>query len=257
MTNKFVSFHSMVRGSGKTTYMVQVAKALAEKQYKVLLMDGHIYESGGLIHRITDVLGSVLKYEKGHSLYELLNDHEVLRSAGMKPESKDEKKTLKRLSVQDVEINRGFLMPDVVGRIIHLPEQERIDALLGTDPREIAIKPTIDLERMFDKYYGCEFFDYLKEKLEQIYDFILIDAPVGYSSLSGILCGQLADIFLAIDVDNPAYEHSPSYQVGLKLAEKVNDDGQATISVKSVKDNDVDHMVELVLGGNGGPGSAS
>ncbi len=250
MTKKFVSFHSVVRGTRKSKYLVLVAEKLVEKQFKVLLLDGHIYQPGGLAHKITDILGVVLKYEQGQSLYELINDHEVLRSAGLNPSAKEEKKLLDGLSLRDVEIYNGFFMPDVVGRIIHLQEQGYIDVMLGSDPQNINIKQGIDLVRMFKKNYGDHFITYVKERLAKLYDFILIDAQVGFAPMSGLLCGKLSDIFMAFDVDNPIYEHLPSYQVGLKLAEKINEGEQINISVKSVRGKSVDQMVKLILDEN-------
>lgn len=250
MKKKVVTFHSMVMGSQKTTYMVQVAQMLAEKKYKVLLIDGHIYHPGSLNHKITEILGVVLRYKKGQSLNELLRDHDVLRAAGIESSAKQGKKIVEKQSLIGIEVYCGFPMPDVVGRIIHLPEHSRIDVLLGSNPQDFAIKPVIDLDKMFEEQYGCDFFNYLKETLEKYYDYILINAPAGFSPLSGILCGQLADIFLAIDVDHPSYEDLPSYQVGLKLAEKICADGQDAIIVKSIKDNSIEQMVKLILSEN-------
>ncbi len=68
MGKKFVSFHSMIRGSGKRTYMARAAKALSEKNYRVLLLDGYIYEVGGLLHRAVDVLDSVPEWREVQSL---------------------------------------------------------------------------------------------------------------------------------------------------------------------------------------------
>ncbi len=234
--------------------MLQVAKNLADKQFKVLLMDGHLYQPG-LAHLITDNLGDVLEYEHGQSLYELLIDHEILRSAGINSGEKEEKKLFEQLNLKGVEVYNGFAMPDVVGRIIHLPNQERIDVILGCDPQNINIKTEVDLARMFKKNYGYEFANYLKEKLRKLYDFILIDVQVGFSPMSGLLCGQISDTIMAIDVDNPIYKHLPSYQVGQKLAEKINQCKHSNISVKSVQGSNIEQIVKLIIDENEVPDS--
>ncbi|MEJ1381061.1 MAG: hypothetical protein RPU52_04755 [Candidatus Sedimenticola sp. (ex Thyasira tokunagai)] len=256
MGKKFVSFHSMIRGSGKRAYMARAAKALSEKKYRVLLLDGYIYEVGGLLHRAVDVLDSVPEWREGCNLYDLICDHVTLLSADPKSKKKDLDKIIQKLNLPDVTMYKGQAVPDILQRICHFPEYELIHFLSGSDCKNMDIKPAIDFERLFDDLPGCNFFDYLKSSLEPHYDFVLIDAPVGFYTISGILCGKLADLFLAVDVDSRAYRGRPSYEVGLKLANNIRESGSPPPRVESIKGDKVSYLVQLIEGKKGVNGTA-
>ncbi|MCP3869837.1 MAG: hypothetical protein GY703_17445 [Gammaproteobacteria bacterium] len=252
MGKQFVSFHSMIRGSGKTTYMVHAAKDLGERGYRVLLVDGYIYEVGGLLHRVADIMESVPEWREGCNLYELIRDHELLCSANPKSKKKEIEKLINGLSRSEVFMYQGQMVPEVVSRMRQIPGYERIDFLPGSDCRNMDIKPAIDFEHLYDNQFGCNFFDYLKDSLKAHYDFVLIDAPVGFYTISGILCGQLADLFLAVDVDSRAYQNRPSYEVGLKLAKKLEDSGLVPPRVEAIKGDGVEYLVDLIVGSEAG-----
>jgi len=247
MAQKFISFHSMIRGSGKTAYVVRTAKALSEKNHKVLLIDGYTHEVGGLLHRVADILGSVPELAYGCNLYDIMRDHELLLSVDREAKKKDVEKTVNKLTRSDVVIYKGHIVPEIVDRVCHIPGYDRIDFLPGTDSGNMDIKPAIDFKHLYENQQGCNFFDFLKDSLKNRYDFILIDAPVGFYTISGILCGHLADLFLAVDVDSPAYEGRPSYEVGLRLAEQVTRADQHPIRVESVKGQEAGYLVDLIL----------
>ena len=83
------------------------------------------------------------------------------------------------------------------------------------------MKKRIDFHELFDSHSGHELFKYIREQLSGTYDYILLNAPAGHQEISGILCGQMADVILAIDVDNPAVEADASFQTCSKLAEQI------------------------------------
>ncbi len=248
MIKKFIAFHSMVRESGKSALIVKVARKLAERDFKILLFDGYIYEIGGLRHNICDQLSSAPKCAEGRNLYDLIEDYETLRSTYTDPAFPATYGIINQLNIPNVCKYGDTIMPVVQDRVVQIPNQDQIDFLPGNDGNVLEIKQPFDFDRLFDVFQGQEFFQYLKKELDSRYDFILCDAHTGYETLAGIFCGRMADEFLAVDVDLGERLEKPSYEVGLRLAQRMKVEGEVPTEVISVDPQDLDSIFKLILG---------
>jgi len=247
VSNKFIAFHSMVRESGKSALIVKVARKLAARDFKVLLFDGYIYEIGGLRHNICDQLSATPKCTEGGNLYDLIEDYETLSSTYTDPAFPATYGIINQLNIPKICKHGDSIMPVIEDRVVPIPNQDQIDFLPGNDGNVLEIKQPFDFDRLFDIYQGQEFFQYLKKELHNRYDFILCDAHTGYETLAGICCGRLADEFLAVDVDLGDRSEKPSYEVGLRLAQRMKVEGEAATEVISVDPQDVESMLKLIL----------
>lgn len=256
MVKKFIAFHSMVTESGKSALVVKTARKLAEKDFRVLLFDGYIYEIGGLRHNICDQLintqdcdqpDSTPNLEAGRNLYDLIEDYETLRSTGVGPSLPATLDIVNRLNIPKTCEYRDTIMPVVQSRIVQIPNQNKIDFFPGNDGNVLEIKHPFDFDHLFDVLRGQDFFQYLKAELESQYDYILCDAHTGYETLAGIFCGRMADEFLAIDVDQSDGSEKPSYEVGRRLVQRMETEGKAAAEVVSVDPKDVDSILKLIL----------
>jgi len=57
----------------------------------------------------------------------------------------------------------------------------------------------------------------------------------------------MADEFLAVDVYQGERSEKPSYEVGLRLAQRMKVEGEASAEVISVNPRDVDSILKLIL----------
>jgi len=245
--NKFIAFHSMVRESGKSALIVKVARKLAKRDFKVLLVDGYIYEIGGLHHNICNKLSSTQNCDEGRNLYDLIEDYETLRSTYTDPAFPATYGIINQLNIPKICKYGDTIMPVVQDRIVPIPNQDQIDFFAGNDGNVLEIKHPFDFDRLFDIFQGQKFFKYFKEELDNRYDYILCDAHTGYETLAGIFCGQLADMFLAVDIDLGERSEKPSYEVGLRLAQRMKVEGEASAEVISVNPQDVKSILKLIL----------
>jgi len=247
MKHRFVAFHTMMRGSGKPAYVVSCAKALAEKGVKVLVLDGLMYEQGAISHQFYEILGSTPILEDGKNLYDLIRDYEILRTIESGEPSGDESGRIHHLAFPVTHLFQGLTYPGVCERVIPLPDWPAIGYLPGNNGRVVEVRERIDFHRLYEDLDGYRFFDYLKETLIGCSDVILINAPAGHQEISGILCGQIAELILAIDVDSPAVEANASFQACRQLALRVHKDGRHKIEVKSIKGHSLDQVTEMIL----------
>ncbi len=236
MKYRVIAFHTMMRGTGKPTYVVSCAKALAERNTRVLVLDGLMYEQGAVQHQIYEVLGSTPAVGDGKNLYDLIRDYEKLCSNGGEPRG---------LTVTN--LFNGHRYPDVCSRAIPLHGWSSIDYLPGNDGKVVAVRERIDFHELYENHDGHRFFEYIKNALTERYDIVLINAPAGHQEISGILCGQLADLILAIDMDSPAIETNASYEACKQLVQRVHEQGGRQIDVKSIKSHELDEVVQTIL----------
>ncbi len=236
MKYRIIAFHTMMRGSGKPTYVVSCAKALAKRNTRVLVLDGLMYEQGAVQHQIYEVLGSTPAVEDGKNLYDLIRDYEMLHANRGEP---------RRFAVTN--LFNGHRYPDVCGRAIPLHGWSSIDYLPGNDGKVVAVRERIDFHELYENHDGHRFFEYVKDALTKRYDVVLINAPAGHQEISGILCGQLADLILAIDVDSPAIETDASFAACKQLAQRVQEQDGREIEVKSLKTHDPDEVAQIIL----------
>lgn len=248
----------MVTESGKSALVVKTARKLAERDFRVLLFDGYIYEIGGLRHNICAQLSSTQdcdkpssppNLEEGRNLYDLIEDYETLRSTYIDPSFPATFDIVNQLNIPKTCKYRDTIMPVVQNRIVQIPNQDKIDFFPGNDGNILEIKHPFDFDHLFDVLHGQEFFQYLKAELESRYDYILCDAHTGYDTLAGIFCGRMADEFLAIDVDQGDGSEKPSYEVGRRLVQRMEVEGKAAAEVISVDPRDVDTILELIVNG--------
>lgn len=248
MSYRFVAFHTMTRGTEKPTYVVNCAKALADRGFRVLVLDGLMYEQGAIPHRMYENLGAAPVTGDGINLYDLLSDYQHLcGSAGGPPAARDAA-VIARLHHPSTQFYRGRLYPDVVARTNPIPSYPAISYLPGNNGKVVEVRERIDFGVLYDRCDGQRFFDYLKDALAERFDIVLINAPAGHQEISGILCGQLAELILAVDLDSPAVETDVSYQACKRLAVRASEKAPQPIEVKSVKGHSVAQVVEMILG---------
>lgn len=248
MSYRFVAFHTMTRGTEKPTYVVNCAKALADRGVRVLVLDGLMYEQGAIPHRMYENLGATPVTGDGINLYDLLRDYETLcGDKGAPPAARDEL-MVARLRHPSTQFYRGRLYPDVVARTNPIPSYPAISYLPGNNGKVVEVRERIDFGALYDRCDGKRFFEYLKEALAERFDLVLINAPAGHQEISGILCGQLAELILAVDLDSPAVEADVSYQACKRLAARASEQAPRPIEVKSVKGHSVTQVVEMILG---------
>jgi hypothetical protein len=246
MKYRFVAFHTMARGSGKPTYVVNCAKALADAGARVLVLDGLMYEQGAIPHQFYVALGATPIAEDGKNLYDLIRDYEILYLARGTPAPRQNDVRQARLSNPATRLYRGRLYPDAVGRASSLPGHPAIGYLPGNNGRVVEIRERIDFQELYDRFEGRLFFDYVKDTLAECFDVVLANAPAGHQEISGILCGQLADLVLAIDIDGPAVEPNASFQACKLLADRASAENRRRIEVRSVKGHSVSQVVGMI-----------
>lgn len=250
MNNQFIAFHTMIRGSGKPQYIVGCARALAEKGAKILILDGLMYEQCAIPHQFYQMLDTSPVIPKdGNNLYDLIFDYETICDGNETPPKRIAKDVEKRLTYPVTRMFRKHVFPDVCGRVSPVPGYRLISYLAGNNGNVVEIRERIDFHELFESHCGYEFFEYIREQLTGEYDFILLNAPAGHQEISGIFCGHMADIILAIDIDSPSIEDDPSFQTCRKLAQRIQDDGLRQVCVKSVKGHDLEEVVEMILEG--------
>lgn len=250
MNPKFVSFHTMTRGAGKPTYVVKCAQALAEKTKNVLVLDGVMYEQGAIPLLFHQLLGSYPRFEEGRNLYDLIQDYEILCSAQGGPPLDRDPKIVQQLSHPLTKFHRGRLYPDLLDRISPIPGLPFISFLPGNNGKVVEVRQRIDFEHLYQSCDGEKLFAYLKETLSPRYDLVLINAPAGHQEISGIFCGQVADLILAIDVDSPIMEADASFMACSQLAKRVYAENGRQILVRSVKGHAVSDVVDMILQNN-------
>lgn len=250
MSHQFIAFHTMVRGSGKPGYIVTCARKLAESGANVLIMDGLMYEQGAVALQIYEQLGSKPVVQDGKNLYDLIADYETLCGGRMAPPAVVSTDTADELKYEHTRVYRNKVYPDVLGRIVPVPGYPHISYLPGNNGDVVEVRERIDFNRLFESHSGHSFFRYIREELAGHYDFVLLNAPAGHQEISGILCGDMADLILAIDVDSPAIDSSPSFEACKHLAQRVQEEQWREIEVKSLKGQDAEQILQII-GQNG------
>ena len=249
MTYQFIAFHTMTRGTEKPAYVVNCAKALADRGIRVLVLDGLMYEQGAIPHRLHDILGAAPVREPGRNLYDLIRDYETLCSNGGGPPRERDNTLIARLRAPGTRFYRGLLYPDIVERLSEIPGYPAIGYLPGNDGRVAEVRKRIDFQWLYDEHDGHRFFDYIRATLSESFELILINAPAGHQEISGILCGQVADLILAIDSDSPAVETDVSYEACKRLALRADESEHRRIDVKGVKGHSVPQVIDMIVGG--------
>ncbi len=249
MKLQFVSFHTMMRGLGKPAYVVKCAKALAERNVNVLILDGLMYEQGQIQHYIYEVLGSNPVIKDGNNLYDYIRDYETLCStksetySGYDAHSND----LRKSPVANV-LGVHPPYPEINGRIMQITGWPSISYLPGNNGKVVEVRERIDFHAIYEHFGGYQFFEYVRNSLSEHYDITLINAPAGHQEISGILCSQLSDLILALDLDSPAVEADASFEACEQLVQRAHEQGGHTIEVKSLKGHNLDEVVKLILG---------
>lgn len=248
MKHRFIAFHTMMRGSGKPTHVVKCAKALSEKNINVLVLDGLMYEQGAIRHQFYEILGTIPVLEDGKNLYDLIRDYERLYTRESETSSTEDVRSARRLDFPETNVYKERRYPDVCNRAVALPDWPSISYLSGNNGKVVEVRERIDFNDLYENFHGHWFFEYVKNELSQLYDVVLINAPAGHQEISGILCGQLADLILAIDLDSPAVEADASLEACKKLAQRVHAERKHKIEVESIKGHDLDEVIQMILG---------
>ena len=247
MACKFITFHTMIRDSGKPEHIVGCAMALTERGSKVLIVDGVLYEQSAIPHQFHEILDSLPEKSKhGKNLYDLIVDYETLCADKRSPPKRHIKGIESKLTFPITQIHCGHVFPDVLGRIVTIPGYAGIGYLAGNNGDVVEVKERLDFHELFESRCGYEFFKYFRKQLSEKYDFVLLNAPSGHEEISGIYCGHMADVILAIDVDSPAFEANVSFQACKKLAQRIQEEGLRPISVKSVKEHGIKEMMDMI-----------
>lgn len=247
MKYRYVAFHTMARGSGKPEYVVNCAKALADRGIQVLVLDGLMYEQGAILHRFYEVLGSAPKAEDGNNLYDLIRDYEILCAGNGAPPGERDDRATAGLSRPDTKYYRGRLYPDVAGRTSPIQGHPSISYLPGNNGKVVEVRARIDFQELYENCDGQRFFQYLRDALAERFDVVLMNAPAGHQEISGIICGQLADLILAIDLDSPAVEVDASFEACKRLAQRASETDHHSIAVQRVKGHSVPEVVDMIL----------
>ncbi len=248
MKYKFVAFHTMTRGAGKPGYVVNCAKALADAGVNVLVLDAVMYEQGAIAHQFFEILGATPVIEDGKNLYDLIHDYEALcLDSGAPPFEAEPLPLANHLEYPESSCFRGYRYPDVCSRTTRLPDLPLISFLPGNNGRVVEVRERIDFQESHESRYGQQFFEYVKAALSERFDVVLINAPAGHQEISGILCGQIADLILAIDLDSPVLEPDASFEACRQLAQRVHKEGWRRIEVKSVKGHSLSEVVKMIL----------
>lgn len=248
MKYKFVAFHTMTRGAGKPGYVVNCAKALADAGVNVLVLDAVMYEQGAIAHQFFEILGAAPVIEDGKNLYDLIQDYEDLcLDNGAPPSEAAPFPIATQQKPLETSCFRGYRYPDAYSRTTRLPGLPLISFLPGNNGRVIDVRKRIDFHELHESRSGHQFFEYLKAALSDRFDVVLINAPAGHQEISGILCGQIADLILAIDVDSPVLEPDASFEACRQLAQRVHEEGWRRIEVKSVKGHSLSEVVKMIL----------
>lgn len=237
----------MTRGSGKPAYVVNCAKLLAEAKANVLILDGLMYEQGTILHQFYQILGTAPVLEDGKNLYDLIRDYEVLCQGGSFPANECSESVRRQLTYPVTKRWHGGLLPDVCGRASLLPGQEAISYLPGNNGDVVEVRERIDFNDLFEHKSGYHLFCFIAQELVGRYDLILLNAPAGHQEISGIMCGQMADLLLAIDLDSPMADSTPSYEACMRLIKRVNAGGGRVVDVKSVRGLAPEAVVEMIL----------
>ena len=238
----------MMRGLGKPAYVVKCAKALSEKNIDVLVLDGLMYEQGAIQHQFYEILGAVPVLEDGKNLYDLIRDYESLYKDESAASSTEDGLAAKRLGSLETNLYKERRYPEVCNRVVAVPDWPFISYLSGNNGRVVEVRERIDFHDLYENFQGHWFFEYVKNELAHRYDVVLINAPAGHQEISGILCGQLADLILALYLDSPAVEADASFEACRKLAQRVHAEGRHNIEVKSIKGHDLDEVVQMIQG---------
>ncbi|MEA3275363.1 MAG: hypothetical protein U9Q81_08785, partial [Pseudomonadota bacterium] len=185
--------------------------------------------------------------EDGKNLYDLICDYETLCAGRDFPGAECNRSVLEQLGFPVTRRYRGGLLPDVCGRVSPLPNREKIAFLPGSNGNVVEVRRRIDFQTLFERHSGYAFFQYVAEELARQFELILLSAPAGHQEISGILCGQMADLILAIDLDSPAMESNPSYEACMQLARQVRSSNGRRIDVKSVRGQPPEEVVQMIL----------
>ncbi len=248
MKYKFVAFHTMTRGAGKPGYVVNCAQALADAGVNVLVLDAVMYEQGAVAHQFFEILGATPVIEDGNNLYDLIHDYEALcLDTGAPPSESAPLPAAAQQKHPEISYFRGSRYPDAYSRTTRLPDLPLISFLPGNNGRVIEVRERIDFHELHENRSGHQFFEYVKAALSERFDVVLINAPAGHQEISGILCGQIADLILAIDVDSPVLEPDSSFEACRQLAQRVHEEGRRRIEVKSVKGHSLPEVVKMIL----------
>ena len=247
MKYQFIAFHTMTRGSGKPAYVVKCAKVLAASSAKVLVLDGLMYEQGAITHQLFEILGATVVVEDGKNLYDLVRDYEILCAEWGSPPVESDQPVSGRLRFPATVRYKGHVYPDVCARTMPLSGDFSISYLPGNNGRVVDVRERIDFQELYEDRAGAQFFDYMKNALSRQFDIVLVNAPTGHQEISGILCGHMADLILAIDVDSPAVEPSASFEACTQLAARVREEGGRDIRVKSIKGHSLEKIIQMIL----------
>ena len=247
MKYKFVAFHTMTRGSGKPAYVVKCAKVLAASSAKVLVLDGLMYEQGAITHQLFEILGSTVVVQDGKNLYDLVRDYESLCAEWGSPPVESGQAVSGRLRLPATAGYKGHVYPDVCARTIPVSGDFAINYLPGNNGHVVDVRERIDFQDLYENRAGAEFFDYIKDALSRQFDIVLVNAPTGHQEISGILCGHMADLILAIDVDSPAVEPSASFEACTQLAARVREEEGRDVKVKSIKGHSMEEILQMIL----------
>jgi len=249
MPSKFISFHSMVIGTGKSSLIVQAGKELSKLNYRVLLVDGYMYEIGALRHKIRDIIGVLPKETAGKNLYDLIEDYETISTHYINPAFPATFGTVNKLNLPSTNDHGGRLMPEVKDRVLSIPNMPGLDFLPGNNGDVLEIKKPIDFERIFEKWDGRGFFHYIKQEFTSQYDFVLCDTHTGYETLAGVICGHMADQVIAVSVDETENAaDNQSYQADVRLTQRMHSAGERPAEVIPINSQDIDNLRRVVIG---------
>jgi hypothetical protein len=157
---KIITFYSYRGGAGKTTTIVNIAKILSHKGYKVLIVDLDL-ETPSMHYYIGN------KDKKG--FFNLLLDYKEY----MRDEHDDYEITL-----ENFMICKGYIQT-ITDNISFVSAGE-----INPDyPKDVT---SFDWDNFYKHWHGYGLFEAITEKWCEKYDYILIDSPSGFSSISGI-----------------------------------------------------------------------
>lgn len=171
---KIITFYSYKGGVGRTMSLANIATTLALWNKKVLIIDWDL-EAPGLEKYFLSYAGNNKLGTKG-GVINLIIDKTSKR------------KVYWKRYLQDINISNKYKLKFIGS---------------GKKDSEYFTKiKQLDIDRLYEKNYGFEFFEGLRQEWKSEFDFILIDSRTGISDIGGICTIQLPDIVLVFTNTN-------------------------------------------------------
>jgi len=183
-TGKIITFYSYKGGTGRTMILANIAWILASNGKRVLIIDWDLEAPG--LHRYfyPFLIDKELKSTKG--LIDFFIDFTVEAVTPVDNEDVNEdwyNPLVNKILKYSVSLNWDF---QIDGKIDFIPA--------GEQGKTYSAKVnSFDWNNFYERLYGGDFLETVKDYIRKRYDYILIDSRTGVSDTSGICTIQMPD----------------------------------------------------------------